>query len=90
MDTVCVWLFRVLLLQGNPLKTGGSEMDLTTPDVGLPDGDGVSLCRQPHGEGVQSPVLFLAAKDDAEKMYACVKVKEKRKVMLHKSCVAII
>lgn len=85
MDMVCVWLFRVLLVQGNPLKTGGAEIDLTTPD-----GDGLSLCRQSHGEGVQSPVRFFTAKDDAEKTYAYVKLKQKEKVMLHKRRVLII
>jgi DNA-binding response OmpR family regulator len=33
-------------------------------DVGLPDGDGVSLCRQWRSEGVQTPILFLTAKDE--------------------------
>lgn len=41
-----------------------SEIDLALLDVGLPDGDGVSLCRQWRREGVQTPVLFLTAKDE--------------------------
>lgn len=41
-----------------------SEMDLIMLDVGLPDGDGVSLCRQWRDEGVQTPILFLTAKDE--------------------------
>lgn len=41
-----------------------SEIDLAMLDVGLPDGDGVSLCRQWRREGVQTPVLFLTAKDE--------------------------
>lgn len=41
-----------------------SEVDLIMLDVGLPDGDGVSLCRQWRDEGVQMPILFLTAKDE--------------------------
>ena len=41
-----------------------SEIDLVMLDVGLPDGDGVSLCRQWRGEGAQTPILFLTAKDE--------------------------
>ena len=40
------------------------EVDLVMLDVGLPDGDGVSLCRQWRDEGVQTPLLFLTAKDE--------------------------
>ncbi len=41
-----------------------SEIDLVMLDVGLPDGDGVSLCKQWRSEGVQTPILFLTAKDE--------------------------
>lgn len=41
-----------------------SSVDLIMLDVGLPDGDGVSLCRQWRSEGVQIPILFLTAKDE--------------------------
>ena len=41
-----------------------SAIDLIMLDVGLPDGDGVSLCKQWRGEGVQTPILFLTAKDE--------------------------
>ena len=41
-----------------------SEVDLIMLDVGLPDGDGVSLCRQWRDEGVHTPILFLTAKDE--------------------------
>ena len=41
-----------------------SDIDLAMLDVGLPDGDGVSLCRQWRDEGVQTPILFLTAKDE--------------------------
>ena len=41
-----------------------TEIDLVMLDVGLPDGDGVSLCRQWRSEGVQTPILFLTAKDE--------------------------
>ena len=38
--------------------------DLVILDVGLPDGDGVELCRSWRTEGVQMPILFLTAKDE--------------------------
>ena len=38
--------------------------DLAILDVGLPDGDGVELCRSWRSEGVQTPILFLTAKDE--------------------------
>ena len=40
------------------------EVDLVMLDVGLPDGDGISLCRRWRDEGVQTPILFLTAKDE--------------------------
>ena len=39
-------------------------INLVMLDVGLPDGDGVSLCRQWRSEGIQTPILFLTAKDE--------------------------
>ena len=41
-----------------------SDIDLAMLDVGLPDGDGVSLCRQWRSVGVETPILFLTAKDE--------------------------
>lgn len=41
-----------------------SALDLVILDVGLPDGDGVSLCRQWRKEGVETPILFLTARDE--------------------------
>ena len=41
-----------------------SDADLAMLDVSLPDGDGVSLCRQWRDEGVRTPILFLTAKDE--------------------------
>ena len=38
--------------------------DLVVLDVGLPDGDGVALCRAWRAAGVETPVLFLTARDD--------------------------
>ena len=46
------------------VETMNTEIDLAMLDVGLPDGDGVSLCRKWRGEGVQAPILFLTAKDE--------------------------
>ena len=40
------------------------EIDLAMLDVGLPDGDGVSLCRQWRNEGKEIPILVLTAKDE--------------------------
>lgn len=40
------------------------DIDLIVLDVTLPDGDGVSLCREWRGSGVETPILFLTAKDD--------------------------
>ena len=42
----------------------GADVDLIMLDVGLPDGDGVTLCKQWRHEGVQIPILFLTAKDE--------------------------
>ena len=42
----------------------GQEIDLVLLDVGLPDGDGVNLCKAWRSEGVQTPVVFLTAKDE--------------------------
>ena len=46
------------------LNAMNSDVDLAMLDVGLPDGDGVSLCRQWRSEGIQTPILFLTAKDE--------------------------
>lgn len=40
------------------------SIDLVMLDVSLPDGDGVRLCRQWRAEGVETPILFLTAKDE--------------------------
>ena len=37
---------------------------VTVMDVGLPDGDGVSLCREWRAQGDARPILFLTAKDE--------------------------
>lgn len=41
-----------------------SEVQAVVLDVGLPDGDGVTLCRAWREAGEQRPVLFLTAKDE--------------------------
>ena len=46
------------------LNAMNSDVDLAMLDVGLPDGDGVSLCRLWRSEGIQTPILFLTAKDE--------------------------
>ena len=50
------------VLSARSAMNGG--IDLVMLDVGLPDGDGVSLCRQWRSEGIQTPILFLTAKDE--------------------------
>ena len=40
------------------------SVDLVMLDVGLPDGDGVSLCRTWRSRGIQTPILFLTARDE--------------------------
>lgn len=45
-------------------STINAEIDLVMLDVGLPDDDGVSLCRHWRSEGIQTPILFLTAKDE--------------------------
>ena len=38
--------------------------ELVVLDVSLPDGDGVSLCREWRAAGIAQPILFLTAKDE--------------------------
>ena len=56
------------VVQASGVRTAGEALsagiDLVILDVTLPDGDGVSLCRRWRGEGVQTPILFLTAKDE--------------------------
>ena len=39
-------------------------VDLVMLDVGLPDGDGIRLCRDWRSQGIQTPILFLTARDE--------------------------
>ncbi len=41
-----------------------AEIELVILDVTLPDGNGVSLCREWRQAGVETPILFLTAKDE--------------------------
>lgn len=40
------------------------DIHLILLDVTLPDGDGISLCKQWRTEGISTPILFLTAKDE--------------------------
>lgn len=40
------------------------DIDLIMLDVTLPDGDGISLCKLWRSQGIQTPILFLTAKDE--------------------------
>ena len=40
------------------------SFDLLILDVTLPDGDGVSFCRELRGQGRVTPILFLTARDE--------------------------
>ncbi len=40
------------------------QIELIVLDVGLTDGDGVSLCRAWREEGIDTPILFLTAKNE--------------------------
>ena len=42
----------------------GSAVQGIVMDVGLPDGDGVALCREWRAIGERRPILFLTAKDE--------------------------
>ena len=39
-------------------------IDLAILDVGLPDEDGVALCKRWRSQGMETPILFLTAKDE--------------------------
>ncbi len=41
-----------------------AAIDLVMLDVTLPDGDGVNLCKLWRSQGIQTPILFLTAKDE--------------------------
>jgi DNA-binding response OmpR family regulator len=41
-----------------------SACDLIVLDIGLPDGDGIELCKEWRASGVRTPILFLTAWDE--------------------------
>jgi len=44
-------------------RIGALEPDLLVLDVGLPDADGRDLCQALRAQGIQTPVIFLTARD---------------------------
>jgi two-component system, OmpR family, response regulator len=44
-------------------RIGGLEPDVLVLDVGLPDADGRDLCQALRAQGIQTPVIFLTARD---------------------------
>ena len=67
-------LFRALVDEGYSVDVAAravdgrhllqsSEYDLVVLDLGLPDGDGLALCREARAHGVVAPILVLTARD---------------------------
>ena len=67
-------LFRALVDEGYSVEMAAravdgrhllrsSEYDLVVLDLGLPDGDGLALCREARAHGVVAPILVLTARD---------------------------
>lgn len=44
-------------------RIGALEPDLLVLDIGLPDADGRDLCQALRAQGIQTPVIFLTARD---------------------------
>ena len=56
------------VIQAGSVREARAKLDASVQgivmDVGLPDGDGVSLCREWRAQGETRPILFLTAKDE--------------------------
>ena len=50
--------------------TSDNDYDLIVLDLGLPDGDGLSLCRRLRAGGTSAPVLILTARDAVDSRIA--------------------
>ncbi len=56
------------VIEAGSVREARAKLDSTVQgivmDVGLPDGDGVALCREWRATGESRPILFLTAKDE--------------------------
>ena len=73
-ESLAAVLFRALVDEGYSVEVAAravdgrhllrsSEYDLVVLDLGLPDGDGLGLCREARAHGVVAPILVLTARD---------------------------
>ena len=44
-------------------QVSSNDYDVLVVDIGLPDGNGLDLCSKLRGEGVETPILMLTARD---------------------------
>ncbi|MEM7245182.1 MAG: response regulator transcription factor [Acidobacteriota bacterium] len=68
MDALCAAGFDVAVSLGlaGARRALETDHDLVLLDLGLPDGDGLDLCRELRNEGRSIPVIILTARDAPE------------------------